>query len=62
MLEKPLGEGSVTLVLETEKSANGRNARKYAEIKGYAQAHRPVSYDNSEVDSKAVVEVIERLV
>ena len=60
LLEKPLGEGSVTLVLETEKSANGRNARKYAEIKGYAQAHRPVSYDNSEVDSKAVVEVIEK--
>lgn len=60
MLEKPLGEGSVTLVLETEESANGRNARKYAEIKGYAQAHRPVSYDNSEVDSKAVVEVIEK--
>ena len=60
LLEKPLGEGSVTLVLETEESANGRNARKYAEIKGYAQAHRPVSYDNSEVDSKAVVEVIEK--
>ena len=55
-----IGEGGGALVLETEESANGRNARKYAEIKGYAQAHRPVSYDNSEVDSKAVVEVIEK--
>lgn len=39
-----LGEGSVSLILETEKSANSRNAKKYAELCGWANAHKSVEF------------------
>ena len=39
-----LGEGSVSLILETEKSAISRNAKKYAELCGWANAHKSVEF------------------
>ncbi len=39
-----LGEGSVSLILETEKSANARSAKKYAELKGWSCAHKSVEF------------------
>lgn len=38
-----LGEGSTTMMLESEASADARNAVKYAEIAGYAMTHESVS-------------------
>lgn len=38
-----LGEGSTTMMLESEASAEARNAVKYAEIAGYAMTHESVS-------------------
>lgn len=38
-----LGEGSTTMMLESEASADARNAVKYAEIVGYAMTHESVS-------------------
>ncbi len=38
-----LGEGSTTMMLESEASAGARNAVKYAEIAGYAMTHESVS-------------------
>lgn len=39
-----LGEGSVSLILETEESAAKRGAKKYAELAGYANAHKSVDF------------------
>lgn len=39
-----LGEGAVSLVLETESSAKSRNAKQYAELVGWASAHKAVEY------------------
>ncbi|MBP1542923.1 MAG: beta-ketoacyl-[acyl-carrier-protein] synthase family protein [Oscillospiraceae bacterium] len=39
-----LGEGSVSLILETEDNANRRNAEKYAEIVGCAMTHKAVEF------------------
>ena len=39
-----LGEGSVSLILETEESAEKRGARKYAELAGCGMAHRSVDF------------------
>lgn len=39
-----LGEGSVSLILETEESAEKRGARKYAELVGCGMAHRSVDF------------------
>lgn len=39
-----LGEGSVSLILETEDNANKRNAEKYAEIVGCAMTHKAVEF------------------
>ena len=38
-----LGEGSTTMMLESEASADARNAVKYAEVAGYAMTHESVS-------------------
>lgn len=39
-----LGEGSVSLILENENSANERGAKKYAELVGWASAHKSVGF------------------
>ncbi len=38
-----LGEGSTSMMLENETSANERGAKKYAEVAGYAMTHESVS-------------------
>ena len=38
------GEGSVSLILETEASATKRGAKKYAELVGWASAHKSVPF------------------
>ena len=58
-LRKGLGEGSVSLILENENSANARGAKKYAELAGWASAHRAVEFGTlkgSESALKAAVE------
>ncbi len=39
-----LGEGAVSLILETETSAEKRGAKKYAELAGWASAHKSVAF------------------
>lgn len=39
-----LGEGAASLILETEKSASSRGSKKYAELVGWASAHKAVEY------------------
>ncbi|MBD5099478.1 MAG: 3-oxoacyl-ACP synthase [Clostridiales bacterium] len=39
-----LGEGSVSVILENEKSANARGAKKYAELVGWSTAHKSVDF------------------
>lgn len=39
-----LGEGSVSLVLETEENADGRGAKKYAQIVGCGMAHSATEF------------------
>lgn len=38
-----LGEGSTSVMLESEASANARNAEKYAEVAGYGMIHESVA-------------------
>lgn len=38
-----LGEGSTSMMLESENSANARGAEKYAEVAGYAMTHESVT-------------------
>ncbi len=46
-----LGEGSSTVVLETARSAEGRQVHKYAEIAGYAMTHSAGANSYSETDA-----------
>ncbi len=39
-----LGEGSVSVILENENSADERGAKKYAELAGWATAHKSVEF------------------
>ncbi|MGN0679963.1 MAG: beta-ketoacyl synthase N-terminal-like domain-containing protein [Oscillospiraceae bacterium] len=39
-----LGEGAVSLILETETSAKNRGSKKYAELVGWASAHKAVEF------------------
>ena len=58
-LREGLGEGSVSLILENENSANARGAKKYAELAGWASAHKSVEFGTlkgSESALKAAVE------
>ena len=43
-----LGEGSVTVILESSKAAEARGSRKYAEVAGYAVARHSASYAATE--------------
>lgn len=44
LLNGSLGEGSVSLILEKEDSANARGAKKYAELVGWGCAHKSVDF------------------
>ena len=59
VLQGKLGEGSVSLVLEGEKSAAARGAKKYAELAGWASAHKSVEFGKikgSEIALKKAIE------
>lgn len=59
LLDGKLGEGSVSLILENENSANARGAKKYAELVGWSTAHKSVEFGTlkgSEDALKAAVE------
>lgn len=53
-----LGEGSVSLVLETEESVNARGVEKYAEVAGCAVAHQSVAYSRISGTEDAMKRVI----
>lgn len=53
-----LGEGSVTLILESSRSA-ARGSKKYAQIAGYASARHSVPYGEVEGTGEALVRAIE---
>ena len=55
--ENVLGEGSSTVVLETEQSVEKRQAHRYAEIAGYACTHSAGTEEYSEAQAmKAAIE------
>ena len=54
-----LGEGSVTLILESAASAAARGSRKYAQIAGYASARHSVPYGKIEGTGDALVRAVE---
>lgn len=53
-----LGEGSVTIILETAESADGRKAKKYAELVGYASAHQSIPSGTINGSEKAMERAI----
>ncbi len=54
-----LGEGSVSIVLESETSANKRGAKKYAELVGWATAHKSVEFGTLKGSENALKTAIE---
>lgn len=62
-MDKPgfvLGEGSVSLILETETSAKKRGAEKYAEVAGCAMTHHAVEFGTVSGSEDALVRAIEQ--
>ena len=57
--KEKLGEGSVSLVLENETSAGKRGAKKYAELKGWASAHRSVEFGKIDGSESAFRQAVE---
>lgn len=53
-----LGEGSVSIVLESETSAKARGAKKYAELAGWASAHKSVEFGTIKGSEDALKKVI----
>ena len=53
------GEGSVSLILENEHSANKRGAKKYAELVGWACAHKSVDFGKLTGSESALKKAIE---
>lgn len=53
-----LSDGSTTMILESEKSANARGAKKYAEVAGYGMAHESVEFGKLTGSEKALDEAI----
>ena len=53
-----LSDGSITLVLENDKTATARGAKKYAEVLGYGMATKPVGFGNIEGSDLGLVEAI----
>lgn len=58
-LSKGLGEGSVSIILENENSANERGAKKYAELAGWASAHKSVEFGTLKGSESALRTAIE---
>lgn len=54
------GEGSVSLILENENSANSRNAKKYAELVGWASTHKSVEFGKLIGSESALKKAIEQ--
>lgn len=59
LLDGKLGEGSVSLILENENSANVRSAKKYAELAGWATAHKSVEFGTLKGSEEALKTAIE---
>lgn len=53
-----LGEGAVSLILETETSANARKAKKYAELVGWASAHKAVEFGTLKGSEDALIKAV----
>ena len=53
-----MGEGSVSIVLESETSAKARGAKKYAELAGWASAHKSVEFGTINGSEDALKKVI----
>ena len=54
------GEGSVSLVFETEQSANARSAKKYAELVGWACTHKSVEFGKLAESASALEKAIKQ--
>lgn len=54
-----LGEGSVSVILENENSADERGAKKYAELAGWATAHKSVEFGTLKGSESALKTAIE---
>ena len=53
-----LGDGSTTLVLETESSAKERDAKVYAEVAGYGMAHKAVAFGKLDGSEDALLDAV----
>ena len=53
-----LGEGSVSLILETEESAAKRGAERYAELAGCAMTHKPVEFGTLKGSEEALEKAV----
>lgn len=58
-LRKGLGEGSVSVILENEHSADERGAKKYAELAGWGSAHKSVEFGTLKGSESALKAAIE---
>ncbi len=54
-----LSDGSITVILEGDKNANSRGAKKYAEVLGYGMATKAVPYGKVSGTDSALVKAIE---
>lgn len=59
LLNGRLGEGSVSLILENEHSAAERGAKRYAELVGWACAHKSVDFGKVTGSESALKKAIE---
>ena len=53
-----LGDGSTTLVLETESSVKERDVKPYAEVAGYGMSHEAVAFGKLDGSGAALVEAV----
>ena len=55
-----LGDGSTSIILETEESVKERGAKSYAILAGYGMSHKSVPLDTVAGSDEALVEAVER--